>query len=347
MSLSKHLSTAKQRSGQGIPLPRPTGVKPRVEITPPPLPQASPPGKRILAQEELEPLTNLLLFAEAIVQGWFSGKHRSLEFGSNAEFVEHKAYVPGDPVAHIDWKVYARSRKLMIRKHRDEKEMAAYLLVDGSASMDYRPRGRDSKAQRAARIAAALSYLMQRQGDKFSLTYFSTQLGRHIPPGGTRLHLFNCLTELENRMELNRGQTTAHAALDLCVPLFKRRGCIVVISDFFTDLDKFFDAIAQFQHRKFEILLLHIMDPDERLLPSVPLARFVDMETSEAIQVDPDEIRIAYQKEMEEMMKRLETEAKNRNIDYRILKTEDPYRDALEAWMVQRTKAGRRAVARK
>jgi len=332
MPLPESLSAAKLRTG--------SASAPKAKAKLPPVPVAR--GSKVLKARDLEPLKNLLLFARSVVEGWFSGKHRSLDFGSNAEFVEHKAYVPGDPVTNLDWKVYARSRKLVVRKHREEKEMSANLVVDVSGSMAYQAGGREAKHLRAARIAAALAYLMQRQGDKFSLSLFTDTLVRYIPAGGTRRHLFDCLSALEDRLDFNRGLTGAHNVLDLCVPLFKRRGSIIVISDFFTDLDRFFDAIAQFQHRRFDVLLLHVIDPDERNLPEVPLARFVDMETGGSIQVAPDEVRIAYQREMAAMSERLTTEAQRRGLAYHVLKTEAPYREALEAWLGLRGRGGGR-----
>ncbi|HEX2746624.1 MAG TPA: DUF58 domain-containing protein, partial [Verrucomicrobiales bacterium] len=248
MPLPDSLNAAKVRKLPPIPG--------RKEVKVPPVPSSR--GSKVLKAADLEPLKNLLLFAQSVVEGWFAGKHRSLDFGSNAEFVEHKAYVPGDPVAHLDWKVFARSRRLVVRKHREEKQMSANLVVDVSGSMAYKAPGREGKHLRAAKIAAALAYLMQKQGDQFSLSLFNDTLVKHIPAGGTRRHLFDCLAALEDRLDLNRGLTGAHSVLDLCVPLFKRRGSIIFISDFFTDLDRFFDAIAQFQHRRFDILLLHV-----------------------------------------------------------------------------------------
>ena len=106
-----------------------------------------------------------------------------------------------------------------------------------------------------------------------------------------------------------------------------------MISDFFTDLDQLFDSLAQFQHRRYKVLLLHVSDPDERLLPDVPLARFVDMETRDSIQVAPDEIRKAYRAEMKAMTERIKSEAMRRGIEYQQLPTEDPYKDAIESWL--------------
>lgn len=296
-------------------------------------------GESFLTPGDLDPLKNLLLFAQLVVEGWYSGKHRSVDFGTNAEFAEFKHYVPGDPVSDIDWKVYARSRKLVIRKYREEKDMTGYLVVDVSGSMAYAGGGRDSKQLRAVRIAASLAYLMQRQGDKSSLALFRERLAGHVPPGGTKRHMHDVVTLLEDALHAPGGRTAAHGALDSCVPLFKKRGSVVVISDFFTDLDRFFDAIAQFQHRRFQILLLHVVDPDELNLPNVPLARFVDMETGDAIQVAPDEVRAAYRKEMKAMTDRIEMECLRRGIEYKVLRTEEPYIEAIEAWLGLRGKA--------
>jgi len=318
-------------SGKGPP-PLP-GRKP----VPPPLPKKST-ASTLLPPGVLDGYANLLLFAESVVQGFFSGKHRSLDFGSSAEFAEFKAYQAGDPVAHVDWKVFARSRRLMIRKHREEKEMTAWLVVDVSGSMAYRAEGREAKCLHAARIAAALATLMQRQGDRFSLTLFNQTPCAHVPAGSTRRHLMDCLTTLEARTAKPAGPTSAGAALDLCSPMFRRKGSLIVISDFFTDLDIFFRSLAQFQHRGFEILLLHVTDPDERLLPNVPMARFVDMESGASVEVTPDEIRTAYRREMEAMMQRMDEECTRRGIAWHLLRTEEPWRDALEAWLGLRGK---------
>ncbi len=292
----------------------------------------------VLKPADLDPLKNLIQFAQLVVEGWFSGKHRSIDFGTNAEFAEFTNYVQGDPVSDIDWRAYARNRQLVIRKHREEKDMTGYLVVDVSGSMGYSVEGRDSKQLRAARIAASLAYMMQRQGDKSALAMFREDLVGHVPPGATRRHLHDVVSMLERSLDTSMGRTTAHGALDRCIPLFKKRGSVVVISDFFTDLDKFFDAIAQFQHRKFNVLLLHVIDPDELNLPNVPLARFIDMETGEGMQVAPDEVRVAYRKEMAAMTARLEEESLRRGIEYRVLKTEEPYIEAIEAWLGLRGK---------
>lgn len=336
------------KAKRAVPPPLPAGY--RKPISPPSIPAISPPPipkrgkngkagvsrKEILDPSQLDPYRDLLLFARLVVEGWLAGKHRSLDYGSNAEFVEHRNYMPGDPVSLVDWKVYARNRRLVIQKHRDEKDMTGYLLLDVSGSMSYQSGQRESKLVRAAKTTAALAYLMGRQGDKSSLALFHTEVEDYLEPGSTRRHLFDLVSRLQLALEKPKGKTAAHSAIDLCVPLFKKSGSLVVISDLLTDHDRLFDALAQFQYRKFKILLLHIVDPDEVHLPDLALARFVDLETKETIQVAPDEIRNAYRADNERITERLKEECLHRGITYHLLDTETPWQTALEAWLGQR-----------
>ena len=147
--------------------------------------------------EELERFENLLVFAKAIVEGYFVGRHKSPYRGSTAEFADYKEYVAGDDISRLDWRVYGRTRRLYVRRFEEETDMIAYLLVDTSASMRYAGEKRQSKYLLAARIAAALSYLMLSQGDKAALALFAQSVTQYVPPAGTRRHLHRLVTELE------------------------------------------------------------------------------------------------------------------------------------------------------
>lgn len=333
-----HLAKAKS-SAIPPPLPQSTQRGKSTRSSPPPLKKKPPTSKKkisILNPAELDPFKDLLLFAQLVVEGWFAGKHHSLDYGSSAEFAEYKHYSVGDPISQIDWKVYARSRELVIRKNREEKDMTGYLMVDISASMSYQSGNREPKLARAVRIAAALAYLMRQQGDKSSLACFHTEIKNYVPPGSTQAHIFDLVKNLESVFQKGAGQTKAHSALDLCIPLFKKRGSLIVISDFLTDRKRLFDALAQFQHRRFHILLLHVVDPDEMHLPNVSLTRFIDLESRQTIQVDPDEIRQAYRADCERDQQELEDECLQRGIEYRFLDTAQPWVTALEAWLGMR-----------
>ena len=154
--------------------------------------------RSLLTPAELERFKNLLVFARSTVEGYFIGKHKSPYRGSSVEFTDYKEYVPGDEVNRVDWRVYGRSRRLYVRQYEAETDMVVYLLVDVSASMNYHADGeRQSKYVLAAKIAAALAYLMIQQGDKAALGLFAESLRRFTPVGGTRRHLYNLVAELE------------------------------------------------------------------------------------------------------------------------------------------------------
>ena len=311
---------------------------------PPPLPKIPPVlGKifkphesfirrgSLLSPSELERFGNLLVFARSTVEGYFAGKHKSPHHGSSVEFTDYKEYVPGDDPKHIDWRAYGRSRRLFVRQYEAETDMVVYLLVDISASMNYAGSDRETKYILAAKIAAALSYLMIHQGDKTALVLFAEKMKSLLPPGGTRSHLHNIVAKLESVVP---ASTTGIAgALLECDTLFKKRGRLVVLSDFWDDTDKTFEALGRFLHRKFEILLLHIVDPHELDLPSVHAARFRDMETHEEVQVEPEEIRAAYRKSARERLDSLAREADNRRISHAFVHTDRPYLDAIEAYI--------------
>src|SRR3954452_12530677 len=253
-------------------------------------------SRSLLTVEELERFKNLLVFAKSAVEGYYAGKHKSPFRGSSAEFADYKEYVAGDDVARLDWRAYGRSRRLYVRQFEEETDMVAYLLVDTSASMRYAGEKRQPKYFLAAKIAAALAYLMIKQGDKASLVLFADKVNQFLPPGGTRRHLHRLVTDLE---QVRPAATTGIAqAINECQAIFKKRGRIVVLSDFLDDTGELFEALGQFLHRKYEILLLHVVDPDELNLPAFTEAKFVDMETEEQVQVDPEEIRAAYRQNM-------------------------------------------------
>lgn len=285
----------------------------------------------LLSPAELERFGNMLLFARSTVEGYFAGKHKSPWRGSSVEFTDYKEYVPGDDVKRIDWRAYGRSRRLFVREYEAETDMVIYLLVDVSASMSYAGTGRESKYVLAAKIAAALSYLMIHQGDKAALALFAETMQKFLPPGGTRGHLHNLIAELESVVPAST--TGIASALIECNSLFKKRGRLIVLSDFWEDTDKTFEALSRFLHRKFEILLLHMVHPHELDLPGVHAARFHDLETHEEVEVEPEEIRAAYRESARQRTDGLAREAHNRRINYSLVQTSRPYLDAIEAYM--------------
>jgi uncharacterized protein (DUF58 family) len=197
--------------------------------------------------------------------------------------------------------------------------------------MRYAGEGRQAKFFLAAKIAAALAYLMIQQGDKAALGLFSDKVNAFLAAGGTRRHLLRMVTHLER---VQPAETTGVArAISDCHALCKKRGRLVVLSDFLDDTEKIFEALGQFMHRKFEILLMQVLDPDELNLPSVSVARFVDLETGQQLEVEPEEIRKSYRDRMRAFVDGIAAEADRRQISYALVETKDPYLRAIEAYL--------------
>jgi uncharacterized protein (DUF58 family) len=289
------------------------------------------PKRRLLSSAELERFGNLLVFARSAVEGYFAGKHKSPHRGSSVEFTDYRAYLPGDDPKRIDWRAYGRSRRLFVRHYEAETDMVIYLLVDVSGSMNYAGNDRESKYILAAKIAAALAYLMIHQGDKAALGLFAEKLKHFSPPGGTRRHLHNLVNELE-LAEPAFGTGIADALCE-CDLLFKKRGRLVVLSDFWDNPDRTFEALSRFRHRKFEILLLQVAHPHELDLPGGNAARFHDMETHEEIEAETEEIRAAYRAAARRRTDDFAREANQRGINHALVKTNRPYLDAIEAYL--------------
>lgn len=210
--------------------------------------------------------------------------------------------------------------------------MVAYLLVDTSGSMRYAGDKKVAKFLHAARIAAALAYLMLRQGDKTALGLFGEKLGIYVSPGGTRRHLHEVLRTLEGARP--SAATRLADALHQYSSVFKKRGRIILISDFFVDdISVLFDALSLSLHRGFRILLLQVLDPHELDLPAHSVAKYIDMETNEEVEVDTEDLRADYRKKMNEAVDALAREADARKIEYKLVNTHDPYTSAIEAYL--------------
>ena len=283
----------------------------------------------LLNLEELSRFDNLLVFAKSIVDGYYSGRHRAVNYGNSAQFKDYRAYRPGDELSKIDWRLYGKTRKLFTKRYDNETDMLVYLLVDTSASMGY---GKDNaKSLLAGQIAAALAYLMINQGDKVSLILFDTKVTEYIAPGSTRAHLYNMVNTLQDAQP--SMQTNVCSTLHECQALLKKRGRLVVLSDFWGADSQLFDALSLFLHRKFEILLMHVLDGDEMDLPQYDNVRFVDMESGEEVQLEPDEIRSQYRQNMQDFLDGMARDSEARKINYSLLNTKAPYLEAIEAYL--------------
>lgn len=324
-----------------------------------------------LRPQDLRRFHSFQFAAKLVVEGFYSGRHRSPYHDASAEFADYRPYVPGDEIRALDWRAYARTDRDYIKLFRKETDMRCHVLLDTSRSMAFRGEpeaeaeaqgrrkvwwqrlldgpeagnarndGADaplSKFEYGAYLTAALCYLMVQQGDKASLALGADELKAFAPPGGTMAHLHGLLHTLEQTQP--DGPTRLSHALRSLFALARRRGLLVVVSDFLEEPDALFGALSMYAHRGWQVLLLHVLTETEMQLPDEKGAlRFLDAEGPGQADADPETLRIAYQSELRAFLDTLETQAKARRIHYARMTTSTPYDRALERYLTTRAKS--------
>ncbi len=272
--------------------------------------------------------------AKVVVEGFYQGKHRSPFYDFSAEFADYRPYSEGDEVRSIDWRAFAKSDRYYVKLFRKETDMNCYLLVDTSNSMGYCGSGDVSKLEYSSYLAAALAYLITRQGDKASLALGGNRLNSFVPAGGTIQNLQRIMVSLE-RAEPT-GQTGLSDTLKSLFGAIRHRGLLIVISDFLDDQEALFNALSMFTHKGFSVLLLHVLTDDEINLPDAESALFKDMESDLFAVAEPAAIRAAYQAEIQGFLHSMESSAKARRMSYLLARTSVSYYNALEQYLTLR-----------
>ena len=279
-------------------------------------------------------LDNLELRAKSIVEGFMQGTHRSPFVGYSVEFATHREYAPGDDLRHVNWKLYARQKRLYVKEYDAETNMNLYIFMDISNSMECATSG-VSKLKYGSTLAAALSHMAIQQRDAVGITLYADKLLGHLPPKAKPHYL----EEILQLIETTEARPTSDArALQPAVELAKHRGMVVIISDFFDDLDAIIAAIDNLRFRQHEVVLFHILDPWERDLPDDATVRFQDMETGEEIVTRTEGIRADYLAAVQAWRERLDEECLNRSVDRVELSTKDSLDTALVDYLVRRSK---------
>ena len=287
-------------------------------------------------------LRHLSFSPRGAVDGAYTGKHKSPLKGNSQEFTDYREYMPGDDIRKIDWKVYGRTDRYVIKLCEQETVMTCYLLVDCSASMAFGGSWHEkffgaqdvSKYDYACYLSAALSYLLLKQGDRVSLTLFGSDIEQHLPAGSTFSHLNEILHALE--VQRVRSKTCTSKVLQQASSLLKRRGILIVISDLLDDPETLFGVLDMYLHRNFEIVLFHVLHKHELELPNLASVNFIDSESGEKLTSVPDDIRQAYGRELQQYIDTIMSMAEARRIDYELMSTETPYPAALQGYMERR-----------
>ncbi len=287
-----------------------------------------------LAPAELQKISNLQVVARLVVEGFFSGLHKSPHKGFSVEFAQHRQYVQGDEIRRLDWKVFGKTDRFYVREFEEETNLRATILLDLSGSMAYGGTT-TTKAEYAKRLAAALAYLMLQQRDTVGLVTFDAKLRRYIPQRSGVAHLRVMLDELQSSQP--GGETELATVFQGLVPRIHRRGLLVILSDCFGEVKDLISALAHFRHARHEILLFQILDRDEVEFPFKQWTKFESLEVTEHHRlIEPAQFRASYLENLARFQKELTDGCHRHRIDLVPIMTDKPYAEALAAYLTRR-----------
>src|SRR5580658_2437098 len=284
---------------------------------------------KFLPPQLAERLRGLGLSVRRSVEGAVQGLHRSPHHGSSVEFADYREYARGDPPSLIDWAIYARSDRYVIRRYQEETNVRAHLLLDISESMVFREAGLHSKMDYACYLAAALMLVLVGQSDSAGLTFFNEEIRRTFPPVGSLNGLRPLLLALEEIKPSGRSQI--EQALHQTAERIQRRSLVILISDLLQEPSGIIRGIQHLRHNKHEVLVLQILDAAEMNLSFGGLAELRELETGARLPVEADEIREAYASEVARFLDELRRGCTGSRADYYLVDTRAPVEQTLHA----------------
>lgn len=320
--------------------------------------------KKYLNPSLVARLSNMEFKARMVVEGFIAGMHKSPYHGFSVEFAEHRQYMPGDDLKHLDWKILGKTDRYYIKRFEEETNLKSYLLLDISRSMSFRSdslKGMNSKRKNffkkmisgaeknttpvydsitkleyASHLAASLAYLMLMQRDAISLTTYDTKIRSYIPPHSTKANLQLILKEL-SKVD-SRNETGTAKCLNEIADKVKRRGLVIVFSDLFDEQNDVINALKHFRYDKNEVIIFQILDPVELTFLDGNPVTLKDMETNEEMYSQPFAMQKAYQETINEFINKYKTECRKNNIDFVTLSTATPFDTALLNYLNKRKK---------
>jgi uncharacterized protein (DUF58 family) len=271
-------------------------------------------------------IKHLHLRAKAIVQGFYSGLHRSPFHGFSAQFSEYRQYSPGDDPRYIDWKLYARSDRHYIKRFEDETNLRCYLLVDRSRSMQYGSLAY-TKTDYSSTLAATFAYFLNSQRDAVGLLTFDQAVREYLPARFRPGHFNRLLVGLERPCQ---GKTThLEIALKQVAELTRRRGLVVLISDMLSDLVALQESLSLLRSIGHEVIVFQVLDPQEIEFNLDQAAMFEDLETGRKMYVDPAAARRQYLERFSAHQQSVLNGCQDLGIDYRRMLTNEPLETAM------------------
>ena len=289
--------------------------------------------QRFLDPSVLSSISGLELIAKTVVDGFVSGLHRSPDFGFSNEFAEYRAYSEGDDLRHVDWNVFARTERTYLKRYRGETNTQLTILMDASASMAYGSH-KVNKLDFTRYLAASIAYMSNKQRDSVGILTFDDQVRQYVQPSGRHGQLMRVLHAIDEAQP--RERTNFEKPFMHCMNFLHRRGIIVVISDFYGEPDLVVKTMEPMRSHGDELILFHVLDPQE-IHPKVndPVV-MIDMETSDEIEVSPDYLKVDYRQKIDSHIAALKDRARRSGIDYFLLDTSKPLDGALRDYLLIR-----------
>jgi len=263
----------------------------------------------------LNKVARLELRARLVVEGFVTGMHRSPYRGFSVEFAQHREYQPGDDLRYLDWKIWGKSDRLVIKQFEEETNLRAHLFLDQSESMNYGHEGGLAKFDYAATACAALAYLIQQQADAVGLTLFDDKVVRQVPPSNTRANLGTIFQLLEQAKARNQ-KTKIGAVLHELASHLRQRGMVLVFSDLFDDADEVIKGLREIAQRGHDVVVFHVLDHDEVEFPFERMTLFQGLEQLPELLVDPQSLRDAYLAEIGGFQEQIRKGCLAHKIDY-------------------------------
>ena len=293
---------------------------------------------RFLDLQSLAGLEHMRFSTRQRIQGAYSGRHVSQQRGGAGEFVDYREYSDGEDLRRLDWKVLGRTGKAYIRLFQDETNLVCTMAIDASGSMRMggRQHGEGSKLEYVQYLATALSHVISRGQDQVGLAVLDEGLRTYIAPGSMLSHVQHIQQQIE-RIHTSRSTRMAGSLQEL----FKRssgRGVVVIMSDFLMDdVEEVFAGVRLFRHRQSEVIVLHVVHPDEERLPKGAAFRFTGLEGEGQVDCSPAEIRLHYEQRFADHLAAIRSMALSAGCDYRRMSTAVPYLQILNQFLVERT----------
>ncbi|HMJ63798.1 MAG TPA: DUF58 domain-containing protein [Candidatus Binatia bacterium] len=284
----------------------------------------------LLDPEAISRAEALGLHARYVVEGYMAGEHKSPYRGFAVEFAQHREYSHGDDTRHLDWKVLGRTDRYYIKQYEQETNYVANILLDGSESMRY-GSGKLTKLHYGKMLAACLAYLILHQRDAVAVGLFDTTMRDYSPRTDSKATIHSLVSRLAAFEP--KEQTNIAAVLHDMARQIRRKGIVIIISDFFDDEQAVLDGIQHLRFGGNEVIVFHTLDPYELEFPFMGLVEFEGLEQVPKILTRPSEIRKSYLREMEAFRQRLRTGCEKNNCHYVLVNTHQPLHELLTAYL--------------